>query len=129
MANIQITTIELPFGKRRFEYAWMGADDDTAYITNNPFYDIPAIPNLKPGVQFWLGHLHLIVVDFDFMRQVYEVALMGGRGYRAMIARRFLYGWQNFQARIILTLYVWGLADRHQELTVSWRWVHWGRKR
>ena len=124
-AHIVVKQVQLPFNRVRFEYEWQG-ESNQAVITE---YGQPVRIPHKAGAEFWLGHLNLIVVDFDVMSQTALVAHADGRGYQAFLARHFLYGWQHFQARLILTLYVWGLADYDAYAMPLWKHVHWGRKK
>lgn len=124
-AKIEIKKIALPLDRVRFEYEWHG-ESNKAVITG---YGLPIRIPHEAGAEFWLGHLNLIVVDYDYPSAQAIVAHADGRGYQAFMRSRFLYGWQNFQARLILTLYVWGLADYDTLVMPSWKNVHWGRKK
>lgn len=127
MSQIRLNQIRLPFHKMRIEYEWQG-DDAIAELPEHYLrYGIDIHPPV--GAEFWLDHLNLIVIDYCPSSAVYTVGLMGGRSYQAMVGRRIRYALDNIKCRIILTLYVWGLADLSEGQRISWRSVHWGRKR
>lgn len=123
-SKIAVKSIELPFGKRRFEYEWQG-DSNIAQINGGMSWQV--IDNLKVGQEFWLGHLQLIPTDYNPYADTYEVALADGQGYQRFYNRRLHYFLDNLKCRIILTLYVWGLAhlEPHERIT----WASVGRKK
>ncbi len=128
MAKVIQRRIDLPFGCSRFEYDWSG--DDT--LANIDLYRVrfngDQIFPPKIGQEFWLGHLNLVVVDYHTESRVSEVALASGRGYQAAYRRQLYYFWENLRSRIVLTLYVWGLADAPIGDILTWKHIHWGRK-
>lgn len=130
MAKIAEKRIDLPFDRFRYEYEWKGedatADVDLYRLADRQRLGIERAP--KPGDTFWLGHLELVVVDYHSDMWLWEVGLANGRGFQAMYARRLFYFWENLRSRIILTLYVWGLADVRQGERLTWKCIHRGRK-
>lgn len=125
LAQIRVTQIPLPYGKQRLEYEWIGESNMSivGYFENR---DVFLPRNAKVGTDFWLGHLNLVVVDHDYMSDSTLVALADGRAYQSLYARKAYYFLDNLKCRLILTLYVWGLAHIEQGERITWGAV--GRK-
>ncbi len=124
LPQLIVNRIPMPFDKWRFEYEWPPGAKEAVIDVYTRLED-----NITPGREFWLGNLNLICVDFDILSQCVTVALMDGRGYQAYLRRRFFYIYQNIVMRIVLTLYVWGLANYSQGEIIGWHNVHWGRRK
>lgn len=129
MAQIIHHRIAMPFDRFRVEYEWRG-EGLTARLDRMALHYL-GIPwnEIKMAQLFWLGHLELVVVDKDWESLLIEVVLVNGQGYQAAYRRQLFYFWQKLRSRIILTLYVWGLADAPMGEILSWKHIHWGRKK
>jgi len=129
MASIVEKRIDLPFHRCRFEYEWPG-EEITASLSHFSIERAP-LPLLTRGETFWLGDLELVVVDYFPEAALYQVALASGRGFQAMYRRRIYYFWEALRSRIILTFFVWGLADLRDVSfgeRLTWKHIDWGRK-
>ncbi len=129
-ATIQVKSIELPFGKRRYEYEWIG-ESNKAHISDEALWNIEILRkepmNNQIGHSFWLGDLQLVITDFNYSSMIYEVALADGQGYQRLYNRKLYYLLDNLKCRFILTLYVWGLAHIEPGERVTWAAI--GRKK
>ena len=113
----------LPFGHRMVSYRWMG-ENSVAVIG---YYDLP--PEVrKVGTTFWLGDLHLIVVDDIYEGMAFYVAHFDGAGYQEYLYRRWRYALRGFIARLVLTAYVWGFATVPQYEVPTLKHLHRRRK-
>lgn len=122
---IRAVDVELPLGRHYTRYEWVG-DSNTAII--DPYARITnRFPHI-PGETFWLDDMNLIVVDFDLAAYVVTVARFDGVGYQQYLIRKIQKQLQGIKCRIVLTLWVWGLAHVPPQETPSLKHIHWGRK-
>lgn len=127
MQNTSILNrIRMPFGTGRFELEWP-KEASTATIDAHELFALNKM-HPKPGEELWLGNLNLMVIDYDPSWGEYTVGLASGLSYQAYLWRRFVNLCEITNHRLILTLYVWGLADLPHGEPVSWKLVHWGPK-
>lgn len=119
---IVITYFDLPFGKQRIEFEWRGEGNTAIVGRHDSRRFLPRNP--KPGMQFWLGHLSLVVIDWNMMAQRAIVGLDDGRAYQAAYIRAAYYALDNIYRRLILTAHVWGFANYIEYQVPSWRDVH-----
>lgn len=118
-AKIAINTIQLPFGKHRNEYEWVG-ESDVALINEIWRWELPELKDKKPGDSFWLGHMEVVIVDYDIYSDIFKFALADGQGYQRFYNQRVYYWLENLKCRFILTLYVWGLATFEPGRKITW---------
>ena len=122
-AMVECKRVILPFNKYRLEFKWVG-ENNVARIADGAFMELS--PD-RVGREFWLGDLHLVATNYDVFSDIYEVALADGTGYQRLYNRRLYYFLDNLKCRLILTLYVWGLAHFEQDERITWGNV--GRKK
>lgn len=103
-------------------YEWRGDTTGVAIIDRTQNRTL-RIPDTQTGDSFWLGDLHLLVVDFDFLYQRYSVMLHNGWAYQQMWLHRLCRLADLIYRRLILTAVVWGLAEwnLHDNELPGWR--------
>lgn len=101
-----------PFGAQRITYAWHGAPGAVAAVADEADITDAPWPLRVVGRQAWRRSTLVVRADV--------------RWWRVTAARYALQrAWRWFTIRAVLTLYVWGLADRDDAVNVTWRQVRW----
>lgn len=122
--QITCRQVEVVLGRYRLEYEWP-MDEVTTFVSYKLLENLPyeSAHFQKRGNTFWLGHLHLLIVDFVPVARMWEVALVSGRGYQRLYARQLYYFFDKIYRRCIMTLHVWALAEVPYGGIPSWRHI------
>lgn len=141
-AHIETTWKPLPFGGTEFEFSWVGPERGTVLIDRltiarineegGPLresfpatLDLRGIPlRLIPGSE---KEIDAFVRDAALYVRTDGVNALSWFWHCASVRARRPLRW--VYVRLILTMYVWGLADWQQAEVVSWRcvWRRWRR--
>ena len=76
---------------------------------------------VQPGQLCQVGPFRLRVIESNVPFAAFVCRLDGWRARAEWRGYRVLRGARWFYVRLILTAYVWGLADRHEAYPVTWR--------
>lgn len=119
MQIIQVRHEPGPFETHEPVYEWLGAPGAPVYLT--PRYLPDGLASLPWPVRR---------VDESPWDDAGLYVRTDVRWWRVTAARYALRrAWRWFTARAVLTLYVWGLADRDPAVTVTWSQVRWPWRR